>query len=277
MDDNGKRLYSTWKVFIKGVRSFLSGPLQHWNTTYPAAQRIFGTGPTSLALRSSIQAGHRMLYARSTRNGFGTIDTAADMLALLAGGRASPHRVKPAVYTYIVSVDDDTLRFSETGAAFFVDFASKHALHANCAEMVRYSGEFHPRPAGGWAAFDENAQSDDEVKWEIVFDNNSGTYAPDKALLPGVRELMEYNFPSFGIVALDRSDPELEQSREACRDYAMRCRAERNKELQPNKQQDGEETLRDRVSAESSSETNQRLPARDEEVETPADGTTEEL
>jgi hypothetical protein len=47
-------------------------------------------------------------------------------------------RIKPAVYTYII--DDDTFRFSETGAAFFVDFASKHALHSSCAETVRYAG-----------------------------------------------------------------------------------------------------------------------------------------
>jgi hypothetical protein len=55
------------------------------------------------------------------------------------------HRVKPAVYTYVISVDDDTFRFSETGAKFFVDFASKHALHSNCAEAVRYvtlSGQY---------------------------------------------------------------------------------------------------------------------------------------
>jgi hypothetical protein len=218
-----------------------------------------------------------MLYARSTRNGFGTIETAADIFALLKGGRAAPHRIKPTVYTYIVSMDDDTLRFSETGAAFFVDFASKHALHANCAEMVRYSGEFHPRPAGGWSAFNENEQTDADVQWEIVIDNNSGTYAPDKALLPQLRELMEYNFPSFRVVALDRSDPELEQSREACREYALRCREERRKELQPNKHQEGEETLNHRVTAESVSPPEQRLTTENGEVETPADGISGEV
>lgn len=32
------------------------------------------------------------------------------------------------VYTYVIG-EDETFRFSETGASFFVDFASKHALH----------------------------------------------------------------------------------------------------------------------------------------------------
>ncbi|KAF8577027.1 C2-domain-containing protein [Ramaria rubella] len=257
LDDNGKRLYSTWKMSIKGVPSFLRGPPQHWNIAYPAAQHIFGSGPTSLAVRSSIHAGHNLLYARSTRNGFGTIESAADAFALLTGGRTSPHRIKPAVYTYIISSVDDTFRFSETGAAFFVDFASKHALHANCAETVRYSGEFHPRPAGGWAAFDERSQSDADVRWELVIDNNSGTYAPDKTLLPQVRELMEHNFPFFGVVALDREDPELVQSREACREYALRSRGEWKKELQPNVHAEGEETLSHRV------RVSERRPAND--------------
>jgi len=242
LDDNGRRLYSTWKMHIKGIQTFLGGPSQHWNTKYAAAQRIFGPGPTCLAVRSSIQVGHRLLYARSTRNGFGTIESPADILSLLTGGRASPHRVKPAVYTYIVSAEDDTFRFSETGAAFFVDFASKHALHANCAEHVRYSGEFHPRPEGGWAAFDETTQSDKDTKWEFVIDNNSGTYAPDKKLLPNLKELLEYNFPGFNVIALDREDPVLEQSREACREFALKFRSESKKELQPHPQE-GEVTL----------------------------------
>jgi hypothetical protein len=199
-----------------------------------------------MAIRSTIKVGHRMLYARSTRNEFGTIDSPADVFTLLTGGRKYPHRVKPAVYTYIISAEDDTFRFSETGAAFFVDFASKHALHANCAETVRYSGEFHPRPEGGWAAFDEATQSDKDTKWELVFDNNSGTYAPDKKLLPRVKELLEYNFPGFTVIALDREDPLLEESREACREFALKFRAEMKKELQPHPQQD-EETLNHRA------------------------------
>jgi len=232
---------------IRGVQSYLGGTPQHWNTKYAAAQKIFGAGPTSMAVRSSIQAGHRMLYARSTRNGFGVIEKPADVFALLTGGRAAPHRVKPAVYTYVISTDDDTFRFSETGAAFFVDFASKHALHANCSETVRYSGEFHPRPAGGWEGFDD-ARSDADVQWELVIDNNSGTYAPDKTLLPKLTQLLEYNFPGFKVFALDREDPELEKSREACRKYALDHRAVAPTELQPNPQQADEETLSHKAS-----------------------------
>ncbi|KAH0830223.1 hypothetical protein J3R83DRAFT_1582 [Lanmaoa asiatica] len=248
------RLYSTWKVYIKGVPRIFGDQVQHWNRNYKAAQAIF-QGPTSIALRSGIQAGHRLLYARSVSNAFGVIQSTEDVFTLLRGGmrRSSidgtmsyAHRIKPAVYTYIISTDDDSLRFSETGAAFFVDFASKHALHSNCAKTVRYSGEFHPRPVGGWARFSDAVQ-DEGVMWEIVIDNNSGTYSPDPALLPKVKEIIGLNFSGFGVVALGHDDPELKASTEACRAYALSQRGVTEHELEPHVTE-GEETLMDQAS-----------------------------
>jgi hypothetical protein len=98
-----------------------------------------------------------LLYVRAAGNAFGVIEDTKRFVELLhtgaqddvSGGGPNVQRVKPAVYTYIISAEDDSFRFSETGAAFFVDFASKHVLHSNCAEVVWYSGEFHPRPEGG--------------------------------------------------------------------------------------------------------------------------------
>ncbi|KAF8209335.1 hypothetical protein K438DRAFT_1810860 [Mycena galopus ATCC 62051] len=242
-DDHG-RLYSTWKMYIRGIPLFFGDTVQPWNHGYKAAQDIFGPGATPLAVRSGIMAGHRLLYARSTTNSFGVVDTGEDVLTVLRGGV----RVKPAVYTYIISSEDDSLRFSETGAAFFVDFASKHALHANCHPSVRYSGEFHPRPQGGWAAFSDETP-DEDVKWEIVVDNNSGTYSPDKKLLPQLKALLEYNFSGVTVHALDREDPELTTSREACRAYGLKHRGVRKDELQPQRHNLDEETLADRASA----------------------------
>jgi len=106
---------------------------------------------------------------------------------------------------------------------------------------VRYSGEFHPRPRGGWQNFHDDI-SDGDVKWEFVIDNNSGTYAPDKALLPTLKALLEFNFPDVAVFALDRQDPQLEESREACRAYALKYRGVRQDELQPHVK-DGEAKL----------------------------------
>ncbi|KIJ95677.1 hypothetical protein K443DRAFT_682813 [Laccaria amethystina LaAM-08-1] len=150
----------------------------------------------------------------------------------MSRGGPSAQRVKPAVDTYIISAEDDSFRFSETGAAFFVNFASKHALHSNCAEVVRYSGEFHLPPEGGWQNFSDSTP-DDAVKWEFMIDNNSGTYATDKMLLPEVKELFEFNYPGLVVHALDREDERLVESREACRAYALKWRGVRTDELRP--------------------------------------------
>ena len=135
---NDARLYSTWKMYIKKVKFFFGDEFQPWNRKYKAAQAIFEGG---FAVRASIQTAHKLLYARSTTNEFGIINDKEDLLNIFRGGKEeSAHRstfqrrIKPAVYTYIISAEDDSFRFSETGAAFFVDFASKHALHSNCSE-----------------------------------------------------------------------------------------------------------------------------------------------
>jgi len=230
-------------MFLPNTPLYFGDIRQGWNKNYKSAQSIF-QGPTSIAVRSGIQAGHRMLYARTVNNGFGVINSQQQILSLLqGGGETSPHRhrVKPAVYTFIISADDFSFRFSETGAAFFVDFASKHALHSNCAEAVIYSGEFHPRPRGGWAAFTD-AIPDDQTDWELVIDNNSGTYAPDKNVLPRLQAYLQDNLFGIKVFALDHEDPELKASREACRDYALRCRGVKVDELQPHVHP-GEETL----------------------------------
>lgn len=265
---NDERLYSTWKIFIKGVGMFFGDIVQGWNREYAAAQRIFGPGPESMAVRSAIKSGHAMLYARSTCNGFGVVETKHDVLNLFEGtlrghpppppplavstgdqldGQVPPkppQRIKPAVYTYVVAVQDSSFRFSETGAAFLVDFASKHALHSNCAEAVHYSGEFHPRPVGGWQNFSDDI-TDDQVEWELIVDNNSGTYSPNKDDLVRVQMVLDYNLPGITVRALDREDQELKESVQACRDYALQYRGTQKQELQPHKQFEGEKTMQE--------------------------------
>lgn len=202
---------------MKGIRRHFGDTSQHWNTEYKAAQAIF-KGPSSIAVRQGIRAGHDLLYSRAAENGYGIVEGKQDVLSILhSGGASRPnqhqserqealyHRVKPAVYTYVVATHDDSFRFSETGAAFFVDFASKHALHSKCAESVWFSGEFHPRPKGGWENFSDD-KTDEDVEWELVIDNNSGTYAPDKTMLPTLQKMLESNFPGLTVIALDREN-----------------------------------------------------------------------
>jgi len=110
---------------------------------------------------------------------------------------------------------------------------------------VRYSGEFHPRPQGGWQNFRDDMY-DSDVSWELVIDNNSGTYSPDPMMLPALKACMEYNFSGFNIIALDYNDPALKESVDACRAYALNIRGVHKEDLEPHTH-NGEITLQQEV------------------------------
>ncbi|KAG9091434.1 hypothetical protein FRC06_000571 [Ceratobasidium sp. 370] len=180
--------------------------------------------PSGPGARSNTSTGGRVPQGVQ----FGAVTNLASASA--AGPHEHVQRIKPAVYTYII--DEDTFRFSETGAAFFVDFASKHALHSSCAEEVRYAGEFHPRPDCGWANFRED-MPDHSVNWELWIDNGSGTYAPTADLLGALKGLLEYNWPGLVVRAWDFRSEEQKKSIQECRDYALRFRGIMREELEP--------------------------------------------
>ncbi|KIJ91613.1 hypothetical protein K443DRAFT_685875, partial [Laccaria amethystina LaAM-08-1] len=237
---NDARLYSTWKIFTKGVPLFFRDNFQPWNRKYKAVQSIFQGGPASLAVRSGIQAGHRLLYARDAGTAFSIIEDTKGVVELLhtgaqddvSGGGLNAQRVKLAVYTYIISAEDASFRFSERGAAFF----------------------FHLRLAGGWQNFSDSTP-DDAVKWEFMIDNNSVTYAPEKILLPEVKQLFEFNFPGLVVHGLDREDERLVESSRA---DALKWSGVKTDELQPHVKE-GEVTMRRRVSESGQQEGRWRI------------------
>jgi hypothetical protein len=105
---------------------------------------------------------------------------------------------------------------------------SKHAMHANVSEFVRYAGEFHiqrrllaphhlhssmPVPCHPDQIDMDELQHYPAEKYEhwLVIDNNSGTFGPKKDDLPGLAELFRQNFPGLRVEALDFQDPLLKQ------------------------------------------------------------------
>lgn len=80
---------------------------------------------------------HAALYSTHLgRARCGVLCSAVEFFAAFNFGKRAGQR---RYYTY--SLMPDSLRCSETGAGFFVDFSSKHAMHANAAEEVLYAGE----------------------------------------------------------------------------------------------------------------------------------------
>ncbi|KAJ6607015.1 hypothetical protein B0H10DRAFT_1819115, partial [Mycena sp. CBHHK59/15] len=118
------------------------------------------------------------------------------------------------LFTYVITLDGEW-RFTETGPEFAIDLLSKHSMHADLAKEVAYSGEFFvrrmPVEAGGRDGErekagkeksdkpnvdDTQAPNDTETSnpdsaptrntkaYELIIDNDSGTYRPKKELLP---------------------------------------------------------------------------------------------
>jgi hypothetical protein len=175
---------------------------QHWNRDHKPAQTLFGNCPIAIASQHALKLAHKGLYGQTLkRHENGQLHSADELWKLVFSDRTT-QRIKPCVYTYII--DDNTWRFGETDIQLFADFASKHVLHANGSEHVRYAGEFHPRPKYGWDRLDD--------EWELVFDNVSGTYTPKADLLINLKELLLYNFPGLNVVTYDYKDPQLKES-----------------------------------------------------------------
>jgi hypothetical protein len=177
---------------------------QHWNRQYAVARNIFRGCLISSASQTALKIGHKVLYGRTLKHDEnGELNSADDLWNFIFRDKRG-ERTKPCVYTYII--DDHTWRFGETGNRFVTDCASKHALLANASEHVRYAGQFHPRPKYGWNKLDD--------EWELVIDNESGTYAPNADLLVNLKEFLLFNFPGLNIITYDYNDPRLKESLE---------------------------------------------------------------
>jgi len=128
------------------------------------------------------------------------IHSGHDLLQLLKYGKIHGKKI---FYTYCLM--DDVLNFASTGASFYQDFTSKHAMHSNCNQYVRFAGEFHVIEQDG--------------KHAIMIDNNSGTYAPAEENLPLAKRAFEENFPGLQVETVHWSDVKLKQYKQALESY----------------------------------------------------------
>ncbi|CDF35431.1 unnamed protein product [Chondrus crispus] len=127
----------------------------------------------------------------------GNLLDGSDFLELMEYGI---RRGKPRAFTYVLM--PERLYMAETGAKFFINMMSKHAMHCSASPEVVYAGELHFRcaPVGSG-----------EPLHTLVVDNNSGTYTPDKIDLPLVVEVFRRNFTGLDVVGLHYEDPLLKR------------------------------------------------------------------
>ncbi|KAK4445097.1 hypothetical protein QBC34DRAFT_442004 [Podospora aff. communis PSN243] len=131
------------------------------------------------------------------------------------------------IFTYVITLDG-MLRFTETGKEFGIDLLSKHTMHSDVAAYIAFSGEFFIRRLAPDAPADTGPNGDthppnedipggppdsppprDPKQYQLIIDNDSGTYRPDKSVLPELKKFLEGNFPGLRIVALHWEDKKL--------------------------------------------------------------------
>ena len=122
------------------------------------------------------------------------------------------------IFTYVMTLDGQ-LRFTETGKQYGIDLLSKHTMHSDVNIYIAFSGEFfirrlktpwkdpseqetHP-PAdfGGGPPKEESPK--DPSYYHLWIDNDSGTYRPNKDLLPQLKEFLQKSFPGLKVSTLD--------------------------------------------------------------------------
>lgn len=144
------------------------------------------------------------------------------------------------IFTYALTLDG-IFRFTETGKEFGIDLLSKHTMHSDVATYIACSGEFflrrlqHPDASEDPEPHEKTHPSEpipggppkedppsNPAYYQLVIDNDSGTYRPDKKVLPDLKAFLERNFPGLGIVAMHWEDEELQKLKETQRKVKKR-------------------------------------------------------
>ncbi|KZT44426.1 hypothetical protein SISSUDRAFT_1029120 [Sistotremastrum suecicum HHB10207 ss-3] len=131
------------------------------------------------------------------------------------------------IFTYVITLDAEW-RFTETGKEFAVDLLSKHSMHADVAKEIAFSGEFFVQKIRDAESGGE--RDTDPRSYELVIDNDSGTYRPKKELLPTLQDWLSGDGGLGGlgkVTAMDGFDEHLKQMKEEKRNLKARLKAEK--------------------------------------------------
>ncbi|CAK7199402.1 hypothetical protein SEUCBS139899_002082 [Sporothrix eucalyptigena] len=202
----------------------------------PIIGRMFSSrGIRGHILNKALHKQHNRVYNYSRTTEYGTFAPCSEEAALqflkLAhfdeGGR---------IFTYMMSLDG-VFRFTETGKEFGIDLLSKHTMHSDVATYIAFSGEFFIRrlarraeetsdtglgnpaadpsnslpPGSDGKSRESSTAANEPGYYQLIIDNDSGTYRPDKSLLPILQKYLEENFPGLGVVAMHWENETLQE------------------------------------------------------------------
>jgi hypothetical protein len=236
-NQTGNKKSKTQKYDFQANEMQLQGPvpskLYHRFVEFrPIIASIYSSaGLRGTILNKALHGQHRRIYNFNASTEYGDFDActpeAAEQFLKLVhfdeGGR---------IFTYVLTLDG-MFRFTETGKEFGIDMLSKHTMHSDVETYIACSGEFFIRRLNRPIASDEpdphtkthpaqdipggppNEQPPHNPSYyQLVIDNDSGTYRPDKSTLPYLKDFLENNFPGMGIVTMHWEDQKLQDMKE---------------------------------------------------------------
>lgn len=189
------------------------------------------TGIRGTILNKALHKQHHRIYNYDSTTEYGTFKPCSREASLQflrmahfdEGGR---------IFTYVLTLDG-LMRFTETGKEFGIDFLSKHTMHADAEKYIAYSGEFfirrlqHPDASDSPEPKEKTHPSEpipggppnqppppNPAFYQLYIDNESGTYRPEKSILPDLKEFLQKNFPDMGIVTMNVEDERLQKLKE---------------------------------------------------------------
>ncbi|GKT62954.1 C2 domain-containing protein [Colletotrichum tofieldiae] len=232
--DKDKGNKKTQKYDFQSNEMQLSGPvppeLYHRYVEFrPMIGLMFAkSGLRGRILNKALHKQHSRVYNFDSSTEYGVFKARSEEAALQflklvhfdEGGR---------IFTYVLTLDG-VFRFTETGKEFSIDMLSKHTMHSDVETYIACSGEFFVRRLEKPDASDdpepnEKTHPADDLSggppnghpphnpsyYQLFIDNDSGTYRPDKSILPKLKEFLQANFPGLGIVAMHCEDEELQK------------------------------------------------------------------
>lgn len=199
----------------------------------PIMSRIFmSTGLRGNILNKALHKQHSRIYNFNSTTEYGRFEACSEDAAqqLL---KMTHYDEGCRLFTYVLTLDS-LFRFTETGKEFGIDLLSKHNMHSDVQTYIAFAGEFfirrleHP-DASEEINPEEKTHPDESVPggppketpphnpsyYQLVIDNDSGTYRPDKSLLPVLKAFLEKNFSGLGVVAMHWEDEELKELKKA--------------------------------------------------------------